>query len=245
MRIIIVENYDKMSEVAADIMAAQLILKPNSVLGLATGSTPKGMYNHLIDFYNEGKISFNDVITYNLDEYYGLTPDNDQSYHYFMYENLFSKVDIKDENVNIPSGTCIDIEGTCKDYDSEISDIGGTDIQVLGIGVNGHIGFNEPGEHFVGETHLVDLDSTTIEANSRFFEREEDVPRRAISMGMKSIMGSKKILLLASGSAKAKAIYETVKGKIDPKLPASILQLHQDVIIVVDKEAGELIKDLV
>lgn len=245
MRIIITENYDDMSNIATDIIAAQLILNPDSVLGLATGSTPTGMYEGLVKLYNEGRIDFKDVVTFNLDEYCGLPDENDQSYHYFMDKNLLSKVNVAPENINIPSGVEDDMEKTCIEYDEKIQSFGGTDIQVLGIGVNGHIGFNEPGDVFVGETHIIDLDETTIEANARFFEKKDDVPKQAITMGMKSIMSAGRILLMASGSGKAKAIYDAIKGPITPLVPASILQLHEDVIVVVDKEAAKLITDMV
>ena len=244
MRIIITENYDDMSNIATDIIAAQLILNPDSVLGLATGSTPTGMYEGLVKLYNEGRIDFKDVVTFNLDEYCGLPDENDQSYHYFMDKNLLSKVNVAPENINIPSGVAEDMEKTCIEYDEKIQSFGGTDIQVLGIGVNGHIGFNEPGDVFVGETHIIDLDETTIEANARFFEKKDDVPKQAITMGMKSIMSAGRILLMASGSGKAKAIYDAIKGPITPLVPASILQLHEDVIVVVDKEAAKLITDM-
>lgn len=245
MRIIITENYDDMSNIATDIIAAQLILNPDSVLGLATGSTPTGMYEGLVKLYNEGRIDFKDVVTFNLDEYCGLPDENDQSYHYFMDKNLLSKVNVAPENINIPSGVEDDMEKTCIEYDEKIQSFGGTDIQVLGIGVNGHIGFNEPGDVFVGETHIIDLDETTIEANARFFEKKDDVPKQAITMGMRSIMSAGRILLMASGSGKAKAIYDAIKGPITPLVPASILQLHEDVIVVVDKEAAKLITDMV
>ena len=244
MRIIITENYDDMSNIATDIIAAQLILNPDSVLGLATGSTPTGMYEGLVKLYNVGRIDFKDVVTFNLDEYCGLPDENDQSYHYFMDKNLLSKVNVAPENINIPSGVAEDMEKTCIEYDEKIQSFGGTDIQVLGIGVNGHIGFNEPGDVFVGETHIIDLDETTIEANARFFEKKDDVPKQAITMGMRSIMSAGRILLMASGSGKAKAIYDAIKGPITPLVPASILQLHEDVIVVVDKEAAKLITDM-
>ena len=244
MRIIITENYDDMSNIATDIIAAQLILNPDSVLGLATGSTPTGMYEGLVKLYNEGRIDFKDVVTFNLDEYCGVPDENDQSYHYFMDKNLLSKVNVAPENINIPSGVAEDMEKTCIEYDEKIQSFGGTDIQVLGIGVNGHIGFNEPGDVFVGETHIIDLDETTIEANARFFEKKDDVPKQAITMGMRSIMSAGRILLMASGSGKAKAIYDAIKGPITPLVPASILQLHEDVIVVVDKEAAKLITDM-
>lgn len=243
MRIIRVENYEEMSKKATEIMAAQIMLKPNAILGLATGSTPEGMYKGLVELYEEGKIDFKDVTTFNLDEYYGLDEVNDQSYHYYMDKHLFSKVNVPKENINIPSGITENVEATCIEYDDKILKYCGTDIQVLGIGVNGHIGFNEPHDSFIGETHLVDLDEVTIESNARFFEFKDEVPKKALSMGMKSILSAKTILLLASGKSKAEAVYKAVKGPIDPHVPGSILQLHGNVIVIVDKEAASLIGD--
>lgn len=238
MRIIIVENYEEMSKKAAAMMASQIILKPESVLGLATGDTPLGMYKELIRMYNENMIDFSKVKTFNLDEYYGLGKDNNQSYNYYMTNNLFKHINIDKENINIPNGMVKNIEEECISYEKRIKEAGGIDIQVLGIGVNGHIGFNEPDVNFEAETHLVNLDEKTIESNSRFFKCIEEVPTKAISMGIKTIMHSKKIVLLANGASKADAIAKTVNGKISPEVPASILQLHQDVAIIVDKEAA-------
>lgn len=238
MRIIIVENYEEMSKKAAAMMASQIILKPESVLGLATGDTPLGMYKELIRMYNENMIDFSKVKTFNLDEYYGLGKDSNQSYNYYMTNNLFNHVNIDKENINIPNGMVKNIEEECISYEKRIKEAGGIDIQVLGIGVNGHIGFNEPDVNFEAETHLVNLDEKTIESNSRFFKCIEEVPTKAISMGIKTIMHSKKIVLLANGASKADAIAKTVNGKISPEVPASILQLHQDVAIIVDKEAA-------
>lgn len=238
MRIIIVENYEEMSKKAAAMMASQIILKPESVLGLATGDTPLGMYKELIRMYNENMIDFSKVKTFNLDEYYGLGEDSNQSYNYYMTNNLFKHINIDKENINIPNGMVKNIEEECISYEKRIKEAGGIDIQVLGIGVNGHIGFNEPDVNFEAETHLVNLDEKTIESNSRFFKCIEEVPTKAISMGIKTIMHSKKIVLLANGASKADAIAKTVNGKISPEVPASILQLHQDVAIIVDKEAA-------
>ncbi|WP_291569216.1 glucosamine-6-phosphate deaminase [Clostridium sp. UBA4548] len=243
MRIIIGENYRDMSRVAADMMASQIILKPESVIGLATGGTPIGFYKELVSLHNQGKFSFKQVKTFNLDEYYGLDKNNLQSYHYYMVENLFKHIDIDLNNINIPDGTAKDIEAECKSYEAKIKNAGGIDMQLLGIGINGHIGFNEPDIKFEAITHLVNLDEETIEANSRFFTSIEEVPRSAISMGIKTIMHAKKIILLASGSEKAKVIERMLNGPITPDLPASILQLHPDVTLIVDKEAGELIRE--
>ncbi|BEP29074.1 glucosamine-6-phosphate deaminase [Helicovermis profundi] len=238
MRIIITENYEEMSFKATQILASQVILKPNSVLGLATGSTPEGMYKGLIKYYREKLIDFSLITTINLDEYYGIKAENEQSYHYYMNKNLFSKININKKNIHIPLSQAKDIEKECKNYDHLIESVGGIDLQVLGIGQNGHIGFNEPDIKFEARTHLVNLDKSTIEANSRFFNDSHDVPKMAISMGIKNIMQSKKIVLLASGIEKSEAIFQMVKGPITPNLPASVLQLHPDVVLIIDKKAA-------
>ncbi len=243
MQIIVADNYDNMSKKAANIIASQITLKPNSVLGLATGATPTGTYQELVRIYREGRISFNDVVTFNLDEYYGLDRANEQSYWHYMNQHLFRQVDIKMGNVYIPNGKASDVEAECKSYEEKISTRGGIDLQLLGIGRNGHIGFNEPDIQFEALTHLVKLDNETIEANSRFFSSIDEVPREAISMGIKTIMRSKKILLLASGSEKAKTVYRMLNHKITPELPASILQLHQEVIVILDKAAAALLME--
>ncbi|WP_432403554.1 glucosamine-6-phosphate deaminase [Wukongibacter sp. M2B1] len=238
MRIICVNNYDEMSEKAANIVASQIILKPDSVLGLATGSTPIGMYNHIVKAYESGKISFQNVTTFNLDEYLNLDKNNAQSYYFYMRKNLYDKVDISIENINIPDGITDNIQEECIRYEKEIRNKGGIDIQVLGIGRNGHIGFNEPDIKFEALTHMVNLDDQTIKDNSRFFDTVKEVPTKAISMGIKTIMRARKIVLLASGKEKANCIYEAIYGKITPNLPASVLQLHPDVVFVLDKEAA-------
>lgn len=238
MRIIIANDYDEMSKKAANLIASQMILNPNSVLGLATGSTPLGTYKELIGLYKNGIIDFSVIKSFNLDEYFGLPKDNPQSYDHYMNTNLFNHVNIDEENVNIPNGMCENIERECADYEKKIKEAGGIDLQLLGIGRNGHIGFNEPDDKFEPDTHLVLLNEDTIEANSRFFDSIDEVPTKALSMGIGSIMKAKKIVLLASGEGKADAIYNTVKGPITPKVPASILQLHPDVVIIVDKEAA-------
>lgn len=240
MKILVCKDYAQMSEKAARIFAAQLILKPNSVLGLATGSTPEGMYAALVEKYNEGKIDFADVTSFNLDEYYQLPVENDQSYDYFMKKHLFNHVNIK--NYNLPNGMVEDVEAECKAYEERIEAAGGIDIQVLGIGKNGHIGFNEPDSVFIKNTHLVELTPSTIEANSRFFASEEEVPKKAVSMGIGTILKSKKIVLLASGEGKAEAIAKTVYGDIDPMVPATVLQLHNDVIVILDEAAASQLK---
>lgn len=241
MRIIVVDSYEEMSKKAAMMVASQVMLKPDSVLGLATGDTPLGMYKELISLYNKNEVDFKEVTTFNLDEYYGLNRENSESYYSYMINNLFKHININMENINVPNGMAKDVEATCAGYEDKIKEAHGIDMQVLGIGGNGHIGFNEPNVNFEAQTHLVNLDEETIEANSRFFDSVEDVPVKAISMGIKTIMNSKKIILLANGISKAEAIERALKGKISPKVPASILQLHNDVTIILDKEAASLL----
>lgn len=238
MKIFVTDTYEQMSRKAANIIAAQVQLKPNSNLGLATGGTPVGMYKQLIKMNEENDINFENVRTFNLDEYYPIDKNNDQSYYTFMNENLFKHVNINEENTNIPNGMADNIEEECKNYDNKIEVAGGVDIQVLGIGHNGHIGFNEPDGIFTKETNCVELTQTTINANVRFFNSIEEVPKKALTMGIGTIMKSKKILLLASGEDKAEIIRIMIEGNIDPKVPASVLQLHPDVTIVLDKKAA-------
>lgn len=242
MKVIITKNYEEMSKVAGDILAEQIKNNPESVLGLATGSTPIGLYKHLIELNKKGIISFKTINTVNLDEYVGLEPTHDQSYRYFMNTNLFDHVDIDKNNTNVPSGIAKDFDAECERYENVIKNLGGIDIQLLGIGNNGHIGFNEPDDHFAKLTHVTGLTKSTIEANARFFEKENDVPTKAISMGIKTIFGAKKILLVASGESKAQTIFDTVNGEITPNVPASILQLHSNVTIVCDEAAAKLLK---
>ena len=237
MKIIRAKDYNDLSRKAANIISAQVILKPESVLGLATGSSPLGIYRQLILWYEKGDLDFAETTTVNLDEYRGLRADNEQSYHYFMHQNFFDHINIDPARIHIPDGTAPDPEAECRRYDKLIADLGGIDLQLLGIGRNGHIGFNEPDDHFSKYTHQVDLTESTIAANTRFFEREEDVPRQAISMGMQAITQARKILLIASGAAKADALYASCFGPVTPQVPASILQLHQDVTIIADEEA--------
>ena len=243
MRIIVTESYEEMSTAAARIVAGQLYLKPNSVLGLATGSTPLLMYQKLVQVHEQIGLDFSEAISFNLDEYLGLEPENPQSYHYFMHENFFDKINIKPENIFIPNGKPDNLDEECKHYDKLIESKGGIDLQILGVGQNAHIGFNEPDIKFEATTHQVKLDEETIEANARFFSDREDVPRYAISMGIKTIMLAKKVMLLANGKNKAEAIYKAIYGGVRPDAPASILQLHQDVLIIVDKEAAALLPE--
>ena len=244
MKIYKVKNYDEMSRKAANIIAAQIITKPDSVLGLATGSTPVGTYKYLVEKYNNGDLDFSEVKTANLDEYKGLTKDSEQSYYYFMNENLFDHVNINKENTYLPDGTEEDSAKACADYNRIIHSMGGVDLQLLGLGHNGHIGFNEPGIAFEKETHCVDLTEQTIKANMRFFLSEKDVPRQAYTMGIKTIMSAKKILVVVSGEDKAEAVKKSFFGPITPAVPGSILQLHNDVVVVADEAALSLCEGL-
>ncbi len=241
MRVIFTDSYESMSMEAAKIVAGQIYLKPNSVLGLATGSTPLGLYHNLIDVHKSVGLDFTEVTSFNLDEYIGMEPENPQSYHYFMHKNLFDHINIKPENIYIPDGLAQDIEEEGAHYDKLIEQQGGIDLQVLGIGQNAHIGFNEPDIKFEATTHRVRLDEETIQANSRFFTNPDEVPRYAISMGIKTIMLAKKVILLANGANKAEAVYKAVCGSVSPAAPASILQLHHDVTVLVDEAAGSLL----
>lgn len=237
MRIYQEADYEAMSLRAARIMAAEVVRKPECVLGLATGSTPVGAYRQLSQWNQEGHLSFREVRTVNLDEYKGLEPTHDQSYRYFMQVNFFDHLDILRENTHVPNGMAADADAECARYDELIRSLGYADLQLLGIGHNGHIGFNEPGSAFVAPTHVVDLTERTIEANSRFFASADDVPRQAMTMGIGCIMAARRILMVVSGEDKAQAIYDAFCGPIDPKCPASILQLHPDVVLVGDKAA--------
>lgn len=241
MKVIITKDYEQMSKRGAEIVIEAIKAKPDLVLGLATGSTPLGMYAEMIRAFRAGRVDLSKISSFNLDEYCGLPPDHPQSYHYYMYLNFFAHVNIDRGNVHIPNGVAEDLEEECRRYEEAIRRAGGIDLQVLGIGINGHIGFNEPGTEFNAETHVVELTKKTIEANSRFFRDESEVPRKAISMGIKTIMRSRRILLLASGSDKASAVAMAVKGPITPMLPASVIQLHPDTTVVLDKTAASLL----
>ncbi len=235
------ENYQDMSLKAARIIAAQILLKPNCVLGLATGSSPVGVYQQLIERYKNEELDFSNVTSVNLDEYRGLAPDNPQSYRYFMNTNLFDHVNINKSRTFIPNGLETDSEKACSEYNEIIERTGGVDLQLLGLGNNGHIGFNEPSDCFVCKTHCVDLTQSTIDANKRFFECEKDVPRQAYTMGIKNILQAEKILLIVSGKSKADALNKALYGPVTPALPASILQLHSNVTVVADKDAMSMI----
>lgn len=232
MRIIITKDYEDMSRKTASIISAQVISKPNCVLGLATGSSPIGTYKQLIEWYKQGDLDFSKVTSVNLDEYVGLDANNDQSYRYFMDNNLFNHINIDKNNTNVPNGLAVDFEQECQRYDNLIDDLGGIDLQLLGIGHNGHIGFNEPDNSFAVMTHTVKLNSMTREANKRFFDSIDEVPTHAITMGIKAIMQAKKVVLIASGDDKKEILKKAFFGPATPEVPASILQLHPDFTLV-------------
>ena len=242
MKLIITKNYEELSIAAAEEIANVIKEKPNAVLGLATGGSPVGMYKELIKMYKNNELDFSKVTTINLDEYVGLNPNHEQSYRYFMNENLFNHVNIDIQKTFVPNGLAKDLEKECLEYDKKIQELGGVDIQLLGIGNNGHIAFNEPNDKLSVGTNVITLTQDTIEANARFFENIDDVPRKAISMGLGGIMKAKKIVLIASGESKAEAIKELFSGEISTDNPASMLQMHRDVVVVVDEEAAKFIE---
>ncbi len=237
MRVYCAADYYHASRVAANIISAQVIMKPDCVLGLATGSTPIGTYEQLICWYEKGDLDFSQVHSINLDEYRGLSPENDQSYRYFMNTHLFDKINIDKKNTYVPDGLEPDKEKACRDYEEIIHAHGGVDLQILGLGHNGHIGFNEPGSAFEKETHCVTLTETTRQANARFFASMDEVPTEAYTMGIKSIMQAKKIVVIVSGESKNEIVKKAFHGPITPEVPASVLQLHNDVILVGDEAA--------
>lgn len=241
MEIIVVKNYQEMSSCAAKYFAKVISDKPDCVLGLATGDTPIGMYDCLAEEYRQGKLDFSRVRSVNLDEYYPITPDNNQSYRYFMNEKLFDRVNIRKDATMVPDGTAKDVESACRAYENAIDALCGIDIQVLGIGRNGHIGFNEPAKELIPFTHLTELTESTIEANARFFEDETQVPRHALTMGIQSVFKARKIILLASGANKAEAVCTMLKGNISTNCPASLLCLHPDVTLICDRDAYSLV----
>ena len=240
MKVIITENYQEMSEKAGEIIVEIVKNNPKAVLGLATGSSPIGTYQYMIKDHKENGTSYKGVSTVNLDEYVGLTPDHNQSYAYFMRDNLFNHVDIDLANTNLPQGSAKDLGAECNRYNTLLATMQ-QDVQVLGIGSNGHIGFNEPNTPFDSVTHVVDLTESTIKDNSRLFESIDEVPRQALSMGIKNIMNAKSIIMVASGKNKAVAVKGMVNGAITPELPASVLQLHPNVVLVCDKDAASLL----
>ena len=237
MKVIVAKDYNEMSKKAAQIIAAQITLKPNSVLGFATGSSPVGTYQELAKKNQAGEIDFSEIITVNLDEYRGLPQEHEQSYIKFMNDNLFDHVNIDKANTYLPNGMAECPEEECARYDALIESLGGIDLQLLGIGHNGHIGFNEPSDHFENGTHCVTLTERTIEANKRFFASADEVPRQAYTMGIGTIMAAKKIVVVVSGEDKAEAVKKCVKGVITPEVQGSILQLHPDVTIICDEAA--------
>ena len=237
MRIYCEKDYNAMSRRAAAVIAAQVVSKPDCVLGLATGSTPIGAYKQLIEWHKQGDLSFSEVRSVNLDEYFGLAPTHDQSYRYFMQTNLFDHVDIVPENTNVPNGLAQDAAAECARYEQVVAGLGSAALQLLGMGRNGHIGFNEPCDEFPVATHLVDLTQSTIDANARFFASANDVPRQALTMGVGTIMRARSILVMVSGADKAEAVRKTVMGPVTPEVPASILQLHPNVTLIGDEAA--------
>ena len=237
MKVIVCKDYEELSEKTAELIAVVVKNKPDCVLGLATGSTPVGAYEVLAEMNRMGEIDFSEVTTFNLDEYYPMKADNRQSYHYFMDENLFSKINIKRENINIPDGEAADPDEMCAAYEESIKAAGGIDIQLLGIGRNGHIGFNEPGDFLYPDTHKTGLTEDTMDANSRFFSEDEVVPNMAVTMGMGTILRAKKIVIAASGKSKKEAVRGILSGKIMTSCPASLLNLHGDVVLICDREA--------
>lgn len=243
MKTYLAEDYEQMSAKAAEIIKEQLVNKPSLTLGLATGATPLGLYKKLISEYQKEQLSFHDVKTVNLDEYLGLSKNDVNSYYHFMYENFFRHININPNHTHIPNGMTEDPQQECKQYEQMIQSIGGIDLQVLGIGLNGHIGFNEPGSSFDCSTHIVQLDKSTRQANARFFPAIEDVPTEAITMGIKTIMNARQIILLASGAKKAEAVRRLMEGKVEAQFPASVLQLHPNVCIILDKDAASLLRE--
>ena len=241
MRIIRTKNYDEMSRKAAAIIAAQVIHKPDCVLGLATGGTPVGTYKNLVEWYKSGDLDFSEVTTVNLDEYRGLPREHRESYWSFMHRNLFDHVNIPKDRINLPDGTNMDADAECARYDAVIAALGGVDLQLLGIGHDGHIGFNEPSDAFDMGTHCVDLTEETIEANKRFFASRDEVPRQAYTMGTHTIMSARKVLMVVSGKDKAEIVKKSFFGPVTPMVPASILQFHPDVTVIADEAALSLI----
>lgn len=242
MRVILCDNYEMVSEEAARIVESQIVLKPDCVLGLATGSTPVGMYKILADKYKNGDLDFSKVKTFNLDEYYPISRKNNQSYYYFMNENLFDYVNVPKENIHIPNGEVEDPEKECEEYEKLIEENGGIDLQILGIGQNGHIGFNEPDTSLESKTHVTGLTESTIKANSRFFSSVDEVPTKALTMGIATILKSRKIILMACGEEKSEALAELLTDDIKTDNPATMLKVHPDVVIICDKAAYSKVK---
>ncbi len=238
MNVITVKDYHQLSVQAAQLVADQIAQKKNTVLGLATGQTPVGMYQQLVQKFQQGEIDFSEVTTFNLDEYYGLSPEHPQSYHSFMWATFFRHINLRKENIHLLNGTTENITAECQRYEDLIAQKGGIDLQILGIGDNGHLGFNEPAIGLNSKTHLVNLSEETIQANSKYFNTIEEVPRQALTMGIGTIMKAEKIILLANGLKKAHVIARTIHGKVSTEVPATVLQLHQDVTIIIDQKAA-------
>ena len=234
------DTYEMMSRKAARLLSDQINKKTDSVIGFATGGTPVGTYEALIQMYENKEVDFSQITTFNLDEYYPIQKSDSQSYDLFMKENLFNHINIAPARLHIPNGEAKDIDAECRDYEQQIAHAGGIDLQILGIGLNGHIGFNEPAQSFAAKTHYVQLDESTIEANARFFTSRDQVPKAAVTMGIKTIMMARHILLLVNGEKKAGILKEMIHGPITPTVPASVLQLHPHVTIVTDKPAASL-----
>lgn len=241
MNVLVFDTEEQIGVAAGYYMCGQVLQKPDSVLGLATGSTPLKAYGHMVSLYKQGAVDFSKVTTFNLDEYCHLDVKDKNSYHTFMYENLFNHINIPDENINFLNGNAWDLEAECKNYENRIKAAGGIDIQLLGIGSNGHIAFNEPADAFQRWSHVVALKQSTIEDNSRFFDSIDEVPTHAITMGIGSIMQAKRILIIAIGEKKAKAIKQVIDGNVTPECPASILQFHKDVTLMLDRGAASLL----
>ncbi|MDE5983885.1 MAG: glucosamine-6-phosphate deaminase, partial [Eubacterium sp.] len=237
MNVLVYDNDEQIGIAAGNYMCGQVLAKPDSVLGLATGSTPLKPYGHMIKLFENGAVDFSQVTTFNLDEYCKLDVNDKNSYHSFMYDNLFNHINIPDENINFLNGNADDLEKECKDYEMRIKNAGGIDIQLLGIGSNGHIAFNEPSDSFQRWSHVVKLKESTINDNSRFFNSIEEVPTHAVTMGIGSIMKAKRILIIATGENKANAIKQLIDGNVTPQCPASVLQFHTDVTLMLDKGA--------
>ena len=242
MKLIVTKNYEELSKIAAEEFAKVVIEKPTAVLGLATGGSPVGMYKELIAKCKNNELDFSKCTSINLDEYIGLNPEHEQSYRNFMNTNLFNHVNINKDRTFVPNGLAQNLEEECKNYDNKIEELGGIDVQLLGIGNNGHIAFNEPGDELSAGTHIISLTESTIEANARFFDSIDEVPRKALTMGLGGIMKAKKIILIASGEGKAEAIKGLFSGKITTENPATMLQMHRDVVVIIDEAAAKLIK---
>lgn len=241
MNVLVFDTEEQIGVAAGYYMCGQVLQKPNSVLGLATGSTPLKPYSHMIKLYNQGAVDFSQVTTFNLDEYCRLDVNDKNSYHSFMRENLFDHINIPEKNINFLNGNADDLEQECKDYEKKIKRAGGIDIQLLGIGSNGHIAFNEPANAFQRWSHVVQLKESTIQDNSRFFKSIEEVPTQAVTMGIGSIMQAKRILIIAIGEKKANAVKQLIDGNVTPECPASVLQFHTDVTLMLDKGAASLL----